>query len=153
MFTTHKSKEIGLMSMLSEHYQFWEMIERNARTPWFHLTLGCYVEGQSMTHTAMANNVSLLSDLLNQPDGHVQVIDVQAVTPDSLNQKGRWLMEPLAKLELAKTPSHEVAHIYTTVDGHTYYDLPDDALGIEQLCDRKVLYARPTVVPAMATQH
>ncbi|MDT4834741.1 hypothetical protein FQZ97_683890 [compost metagenome] len=101
----------------------------------------------------MPGDVSMFVDLLNQPDGPVQVIDVQAVTPERVNRKGRWLMEPLAKLELAKTPGHEVAHIYTTVAGHTYYDLPDDALGIEQLKDWKVLYARPTAVPAMATPH
>ncbi|MDT4868037.1 hypothetical protein FQZ97_1029770 [compost metagenome] len=101
----------------------------------------------------MPGDVSQFVNLLNQPEGPVQVVDVQVVTPERLNKKGRWLMEPLAKLEIAKTSGPEVAHIYTTVDGHTYYDLPDDVQGIEQLRDWTVLYARPTVVPAMTTQH
>ncbi|MFC5694884.1 hypothetical protein ACFPU0_04835 [Pseudomonas sp. GCM10022186] len=153
MFTTHHSHELGFMRFFSEDRTYWRMVERNELTPWFHLTLCCFADGQTSTHTVMPGDVSLFVDLLNQPEGPVQVVDVQVVTPERLNKKGRWLMEPLAKLELAKTPGHEVAHIYTTVDGHAYYDLPDDTLKLEQLRDWRVLYVRPTVVPAMATPH
>lgn len=153
MFATYQCHELVFMQFFDEHRRYWSLIERNERTPWFHLTLRCYVEGQPTTHTAMPGDVSQFVNLLNQPEGPVQVVDVQVVTPERLNKKGRWLMEPLAKLEMAKTPGHEVAHIYTTVDGHTYYDLPDDALKIEQLQDWKVLYARPTVAPALTTPH
>ncbi|MCY1559567.1 hypothetical protein D9M68_966180 [compost metagenome] len=70
--------------------------------------------------------------------------DVQAVTPASLNDQGRWLMEPLAKLELARMADGDVAHIYTTLAGHTYVDPPEHGQHLKGHSELCLLYSRDT---------
>lgn len=89
---------------------------------------------------------------MDQQDNEVEVVDLQVVTPDSLNGRGRWLMEPLAKLELAMTNDDNVVHIYTLVDGRTYYDPAQDDQALKQLSDSRVIYNRPAPAKVSALQ-
>lgn len=132
-----------MMRVFSEQHRYWRMVERDVRAPWFHLTMQFRMEGQIRRRTLMPDDVTLLSHLVGQQDDEVQVVDLQVVTPDCLNGRGRWLMEPLAKLELAMTNDDDVVHIYTLLDGRTYCDPAQDEQALKQLSDSRVIYSRP----------
>ncbi|WP_036993693.1 hypothetical protein [Metapseudomonas furukawaii] len=150
MFKTHETMEMGLMRVFSEDHRYWRMIERDVRAPWFHLTLQFQMGGQIRRRALMPDDVTLLSHLVGQQDDEVQVVDLQVVTPDCLNGQGRWLMEPLAKLELAITSDDDVVHIYTLMDGRTYYDPVQNEQALMQLSDSAVIYSRPAMTSESA---
>ncbi len=152
MFKTHETMEMGMMRVFSEDHRYWRMVERDVRAPWFHVTMQFQTEGQIRRRTLMPDDVTLLSYLVEQQDNEVEVVDLQVVTPDCLNGRGRWLMEPLAKLELAMTSDEDVVHIYTLMDGRTYCDPAQDDQALKQLSDGRVIYSRPVHAKVSALQ-
>ncbi|OWJ98257.1 hypothetical protein B6S59_01390 [Pseudomonas sp. A46] len=152
MFKTHETMEMGLMQVFSEDHRYWRMIERDVRAPWFHLTMQFRIDGRFRKRTLMPDDITLLAHLVSQQDDEVQVVDLQVVTPGCLNGRGRWLMEPLAKLELAMTSDDDVVHIYTLADGRTYCDPAQDDQALEQFSASHVIYSRRVQAEAPALQ-
>lgn len=140
MFKTHESMSVPLMRAFSSQHSYWTMVERDAKTSWFHVTVRYRVEGHRITRTFMPDNAELLLQLLSEKNGSLQVLDLQVMTPPAVNQLGRWSMEPLAKIELAMGDEDEEVLIYTTAEGHVYLDPPQEGLFDPLVCQRSTLY-------------
>lgn len=125
----------------SDHY-YWRMVERDAATPWFYLTIHLKNDGYVRERTFMPDDHALLEHILSQQNEHVKVIDLQAMTPGMINKQGRWLMEPLNQLELAETANGETVQIYTTITGQMYFYPSQSQPAVRRLRARKVLYVR-----------
>ncbi|MGK9066605.1 hypothetical protein [Stutzerimonas chloritidismutans] len=142
MFKTNETMEIGLMRVFSSSDYYWKMVERDAGTPWFHVTIQYCAEGDVRERSFMPDDFLLVEQILSQQKEGVRVVDLQAMTPGMINKQGRWLMESLAKLELAKTAYGETVEIYTTISGSVYFCPTLKTSAVKGLRSRRLLYKR-----------
>lgn len=134
--------EMQLMQVFDDEHRFWRLIERDISTPWFHLTIDVRAKGRRRQKTIMPDDVSLLSNILATRNEAITVVDLQVCIPTALSKKGRWSLEPLAKLELAESSDDGIVHIYTTIEGKRYTDPYQSRSNLEQLKNRRSLYER-----------
>jgi hypothetical protein len=142
MFKTQEALEIGMMRVFSSDRYYWRMIERDAVTPWFYLTMQIKSKGRASERSFMPDDHVLLEHLLIQQDKHAKIIDLQAMTPGLVNKQDRWLMEPLMQLELAETAQGEIVQIYTTILGAVYFYPIQSQRAINKLRNRRILYTK-----------
>ena len=64
MFKTRESMSVPIMTTFSHEHSFWAMVERDAKTPWFHLTLRFQRDGHFVSRVYMPDTVQLLLQLL-----------------------------------------------------------------------------------------
>lgn len=134
--------EMGLMRVFGGDHHYWRMVERDAETPWFCLTMHFRNKSRIKERTAMPDDYYLVEQILSQQNDHMQVIDLQVMTPESMNHKGRWLLEPLSKLQLAQTACGTTVEIYTTLDGSVYFNPSQRPRAIKNLRITSTPYSR-----------
>lgn len=142
MFKTHESMSIPLGSLFSHEHSYWMMVERDAKSPWFYVTLRLRVDGHVVSRIFMPNTVQLLLQLLEGDTDSLYVQELQIVTPGNLNQRDRWLMEPLVKVELALSSDDDEVFIYTTEEGRVYVDPPQRKRFDHTIALRTTLYSQ-----------
>lgn len=133
---------MGLMRVFSSDHYYWKMVERDAATPWFYLTIQYGDKGNAREKSFMPDDHILVEQILSQQQKGVKVVDLQAMTPSTINRQGRWLMEPLSQLELAETARGETVQIYTTIYSQVYFYPSLSQSAIKKLRARRMLYKR-----------
>lgn len=128
------------MRVFSADHYYWRMVERDADTPWFCLTIQVKSNGRVRERTLMPDDNALVRDILEQQSQGIKILDLQAMTPGNVNKQGRWLMEPLAQLEVAETAHGATVEIFTTISGQTYYHPYLTQSGIKTIRARNTLY-------------
>lgn len=151
MFKTHESMGVPLMKIFSSKHSYWTMIERDAKTSWFYVTMRFRVEGILVNRIFMPDTVQLLLQLLEGDSEELFVQEIQIVTPAKVNQRGRWLMEPLSKVELALGGDDDEIFIYTTEDGRVYIDPPQSKRFDHAIAERTTLYSLAEAKNASST--
>lgn len=141
MFKTHESMSVPILSTFSHEHSFWAMVERDTKTPWFHVTLRFRSDGHLVSRIYMPDTVQLLMQLLEGDTDSLYVEELQIVTPTKVNQKGRWRMDPLAQIELALGSDDDEIFIYTTEDGQVYVDPPQSKRFDHAIAQRTMLYS------------
>lgn len=130
------------MRVFSADHYYWRMVERDADTPWFCLTIEFKINGRVRERTLMPNDNALLSEILEQQSKGIEIRDLQVMTPGTINKQGRWLMEPLAQLELGETKHGAPVEIFTTIFGRTYYYPTLTQAAIKSIRARNTLYKK-----------
>lgn len=141
MFKTHESMGVPLMKVFSSEHSYWTMVERDAKTSWFHVTMRFRVDGHLVSRIFMPDTVQLLLQLLEGDSDELFVQELQIVTPEKVNQRGRWLMEPLTKVELALGGDDDEIFIYTTEEGRVYVDPPQSKRFDHAIAQRTTMYS------------
>ncbi|WP_447747807.1 hypothetical protein [Pseudomonas nicosulfuronedens] len=141
MFKTRESMSVPIMSVFSHEHSYWAMVERDAKTPWFHVTLRFRTDGHVVSRIYLPDTVQLLLQLLEGDTESLFVDELQIVTPAKVNKRGKWLMEPLTKVELALGGDDDEIFIYTTEDGRVYVDPPQSKRFDHAIAQRTTLYS------------
>ncbi|MCG8910328.1 hypothetical protein [Pseudomonas sp. DP-17] len=141
MFKTHESMSVPIMTTFSHEHSYWAMVERDSKTPWFYVTLRFRRDGHFVSRIYMPDTVHLLLQLVDGDTESLFVDELQIVTPAKVNKRGKWLMEPLAKVELALGVDDDEIFIYTTEDGQVYVDPPQSKRFDHAIAQRTMLYS------------
>lgn len=116
MFETHEQARVkNPFFVLEEGARRWAYISQTTNDEWFYVTYETTGEEGSSQQQFMISKVQFLLDLASR-DTHAQFInEVQLVSPPWLNQKGKWLMEPIREIQKV-----DERVCYQLMDGQVY---------------------------------
>ncbi|MGU1101192.1 hypothetical protein ACSERW_25890 [Pseudomonas aeruginosa] len=118
MFLTHLQAQevnVGLFGDLMA----WRYVEHSIHRLWLYVATVEKNDDFDIRPMMMVSDVQLLQALLADQETGLKVESVLLVTPDHMNQSGRWMMEPLVSIDKHETP-RGVAYVYA-VEGGGYY--------------------------------
>lgn len=124
MFTTYHSASIppdGISG--SDRALHWSYVEQEWNWPWFYVQVGCKEAGECVSRLFMIASASDLAELINDQGKRYWVEQVNFVTPGHVNKQGRWLMEPLVEMSVARDESDGVLGHVFKVEGDRCYSL------------------------------
>ncbi len=106
MFLTPLQAEIENFGLFGET-PCWRFVEHSIHRPWFYVATEEVNESDKDGFTRrpmlMLTDEDLLESLLAEQGEQLRVGTILLVTPNHMNQAGRWLMEPLETLERYET--------------------------------------------------
>lgn len=122
MFETHEQARVkNPFFVLEEGARRWAYISQTSNDEWFYVTYETTGEEGSSQQQFMISKVQFLLDLASRDTPGQFINEVQLVSPPWLNQKGKWLMEPIREIQ---TVDERVC--YELMDGQVY---PSTLLG------------------------
>ena len=122
MFETHAQARLqNSFFVLEEGAQRWAYISQTSNHEWFFVTYETVDHGVSSQQQVMISTVQVLLDLTSRDRPEQFVREVQLVSPPWLNQKGKWLMEPIREIQEV-----DERVCYELMDGQVY---PSKLLG------------------------
>src|SRR3546814_14965855 len=98
MFYSYDYAETPVGAWLEKGTRSWRFIEWSVDIPWFWVTLVLSYEEASWTDTFMFYLPQDIADLTEQHANNIKEIDVQLVSPPSMNGTTKWSMEPIAEI-------------------------------------------------------
>ncbi|MCY1382377.1 hypothetical protein D9M69_703950 [compost metagenome] len=116
----------------------WSFVEHNIHRPWFYVATTEPSEDFAFHPMLMLSNERLLQSLLTDQEHGLQMEGVLLVTPDHVNQSGRWLMEPLESIERFESPDG-VAYAYQVQGARTYL-YGDAEVANQRSAQREILF-------------
>jgi hypothetical protein len=116
MFETHEQARVkNPFFVLEEGARRWAYISQTSNDEWFYVTYETTGEEGSSQQQFMISKVQFLLDLASRDTPGQFINEVQLVSPPWLNQKGKWLMEPIREIqEVDKRVCYEL------MDGQVY---------------------------------
>lgn len=124
MFTTYHSASIppALISG-GDRALHWSYVEQEWNWPWFYVQIGFTEAGESYRRLLLITAVTDLAQLVADQGERYWMEQVQLVTPDHVNKRGLWLMEPLIEVSVARDDRcGSLGHVFT-VEGNRCYSL------------------------------
>lgn len=122
MFETHEQARVrNPLFVLEEGARRWAYISQTANDEWFYVTYEVAGEEGSSQQQFMISKLQYLLDLASRDTPEQFIREVQLVSPPWLNQKGKWLMEPIREVQEA-----DERVCYELMDGQVY---PSKMLG------------------------
>lgn len=116
MFETHEQARVRQpFIVLEEGARRWAYISQTTNDEWFFVTYETLGEEGSSQQQFMISKVEYLLDLASRDSIGQFIHEVQLVSPPWLNEKRKWLMEPLSAIY---TVDERVC--YQVVDGQIY---------------------------------
>ncbi|AOE88130.1 hypothetical protein [Pseudomonas sp. TCU-HL1] len=119
MFLTHQHSKIDQYELFGDDPTAWSCVEHNIHRPWFYVGTTELAEDFDLHPMLMLSNERLLQSLVADQVHGLRMDSVLLVTPDHLNQSGRWLMEPLESIERIESAAG-VAYSYQVQGDRTY---------------------------------
>jgi len=116
MFETHEKARLATpFFVFEEGVRRWAYVILTSNDEWFFVTYETVVDGVSSQQQYFIPNALFLSGLSAKDNSVKFIRRVQLVSPPSLNQKGRWMMEPIQAI-------HRVGerYGYELMGGQTY---------------------------------
>jgi hypothetical protein len=141
MFKTNRKNELlpGAWGY-AQGLQFWARIEQDVIWPWFYLQIGENEGDDTFRSMLMIPTEALLAEFIANQQENCWLEDIQVVTPDYLNHKGRWLMEPLIELNSLRDGDGVIqGYEYVTAEGERYSTSAYDS---QTLCKRSIFSSR-----------
>lgn len=100
MFETHDQAQLpSPFFVLEEGARRWSYISQTANDEWFYVTYETACEEGLSQQQFMIPKVQFLLALASKDTPANFINEVQLVSPPWLNQKGKWLMEPIRKIQ------------------------------------------------------
>ncbi|UUT22938.1 hypothetical protein [Pseudomonas sp. T8] len=122
MFETHEQARVqNPFFVLEEGARRWKYISQTSNDEWFFVTYEVAGEEGSSQQQFMISKVQFLLDLASRDTPGQFIHEVQLVSPPWLNQKGKWLMEPIREIQEV-----DERVCYELMDGQVY---PSKLLG------------------------
>lgn len=148
MFETSAHAEIPIHEAFQSHgEQAWAYVYRRLHLPWFYLRyLPPSEEGDGGTRLwqlLFVDEIGHLQELQANPV--IEIDEVQAVLPDHLTGKGKWIMEPLEEIWVGTEPKapQQNATVYVLCNGERYIDTGFDSSETDLVNRQLVFKARP----------
>ncbi len=141
MFLTPLQAEIQTFGLFGET-PCWRFVEHTIHRPWFYVATEevdeSDLEGLNRRPMLMLTDENLLESLLAEQGEQIRVEMILLVTPDHMNQTGRWLMERLDALDRYET-SRGVTFTYQ-VQGGKKYIRGDGSIINKKIVKRKQIF-------------
>lgn len=123
MFLTRDDAEIPLGSSMNAGSRSWRFVEWYRTNPWFWVTIMVEGDGYSNFDTLMLYLPGDVADLMAEGASSSKVVEVQIVTPPSMNKTERWAMEPLTEIICGVLPlTGRTVHAFKCRNGRTYVE-------------------------------
>ncbi|MEW9879769.1 hypothetical protein [Pseudomonas putida] len=150
MFRSHLADMAGIPGMFGDGLMHWHGVSRALATPWYHVSVQRFEDGQFRDQTEMPNDEARLVELLLAQNESLVVREVQAVTPGWMNKTDGWKMEKLMSLSMGFSQEGVPVSILEVESGDVYIDSHEPGLNVESLTGLKELYRRSPVKAASA---
>lgn len=123
MFETHDSSEVHIPSELTVNgMRIWNSVHTRLHVPWLHVVYASKnSDGFLLSQIAFLTYVDQLIQLDHQSD--IKIIAVNLVSPEHLNNKGCWEMEPLEEIWIGFEPDIEhlqESEVFVLKNGNRY---------------------------------
>lgn len=131
MFLTYRCAKIAPFGIFEDGPTAWSYVEHNIHRPWFYVAAAELGEDFDLHPMLMLSDDQLLRSLVDDQEGQLRMESVLLVTPDHINQSGRWMMEPLesiVRFESAKG----VAYAYQVLGERTYIYGNEEVAALEE---------------------
>ncbi|MCY1277190.1 hypothetical protein D9M70_258770 [compost metagenome] len=138
MFLTHQHAKIDKFGLFGADPTAWSFVEHNIHRPWFYVSTTEPAEDFAVHPMLMLSNEHLLQSLMTDRGHGLRMEGVLLVTPDHVNQTGRWMMEPLELIERFESQDG-VAYAYQ-VEGAKTYIYGDPEVANQQSARRETLF-------------
>lgn len=123
MFLTRDNAEISLEASISTGARSWRFVEWHQTKPWFWVTVMIEGDGYSHLDTLMLCLPSDIANLIAEGVNASKVVEVQIVTPPSMNKTEVWSMEPLTEIVRGVVPrSGRTVHVFKCRNGKMYVE-------------------------------
>lgn len=97
MFETTNAAELPFSGVVSPDSRFWSQVQLSLSIPWFfceyEITSGI---NKSIRNVIFLTNIEQLLQLHQHPD--LELLQVDLVSPEYINKKGRWLMQTIFEI-------------------------------------------------------
>ncbi|HHW2628108.1 hypothetical protein ACM74S_33190 [Pseudomonas aeruginosa] len=139
MFLTHQHAKIDKAGLFGDDPTACSFVEHNIHRPWFYVATKESSEDFDVHPMLMLSNERLLQSLVSEQGHGLLMEGVLLVTPDHVNQSGRWMMEPLESIERFES-AEGVAYAYL-VQGDVTYIYGDAEITKQQGAQRETLFS------------
>jgi hypothetical protein len=119
MFLTYEQAKVDLFGLFGEDPTAWSYVEHNIHRPWFYVAMSDQDEDFPLHSMVMLSSDQLLRSLVESQGEGLLLESVLLVSPDHVNNSGRWMMEPLEEI-LRYESAEGVAHVYQVLGDRTY---------------------------------
>lgn len=140
MFKTHESAYYNLAPVYGPDHHHWRLVEREISSPWLHATVKVTEGGIEYTKTVMPNDLTTFLEMANLKTPDARIGELQLMSPAWMNGAGRWLLEPIRQIDIARSVDNELIHIYVTHEGKNYYDPSRTPAEIQELTNQRTVY-------------
>jgi len=122
VFKTNRNAELlPGFSKSPNGVQFWSYVEQEVSWPWFYLQIVEDDGEEAFRSMLMVPTTPLLEQVLAAQTNYVWLEQALLVTPDYMNQKGRWLMEPLLEVSSIRDErGNDLGYQYRVEGDRTY---------------------------------
>lgn len=127
MFLTYQHAKIDKFELFGAEPIAWSHVEHSIHRPWFYVATTEPDEHFESHPMLMLSTEQLLCALIADQTNGLRVNSVLLVTPDHVNQLGRWTMEPLESIERYES-SKGCTLAYRVASGKTYVYGDEDAI-------------------------
>ncbi|WP_307943606.1 hypothetical protein [Pseudomonas mosselii] len=138
MFLTHQHAKIDEFGVFGADPTAWSYVEHTIHRPWFYVSTSEPADDFDVNPMLMLSNEALLHSLMTDPDHGLKVHSVLLVTPDHVNQTGRWTMEPLELIQRFESRDG-IAYAYQ-VEGAKTYIYGDAEIASQQSARTQTLF-------------
>jgi len=140
MFKTHESAYYNLAPVFGPDHHHWKLVEREIATPWLHATVMVIDGGIEYAKTVMPSDLTTFLEMANVKAPGARISELQLMSPAWMNGAGRWLLEPIRQIDIARSADNELIHIYVTQEGKNYYDPSRTPAEILELTNQHTVY-------------
>lgn len=134
MFKTNRNAELlpGL-SNGPDGVQFWSFVEQEVAWPWIYLQVVEDDGKDAFKSMLMVPTLALLEQIVGKRSDHAWIEQAQLVTPSYINKTGRWMMEPLLKVNALSNEQGQELGYECVVEGGRAYSMSAEQLPSGQL--------------------
>jgi len=140
MFKTHESAYFNLAPVYGPDHHHWRLVEREISSPWLHATVMVIDGGIEYAKTVMPSDLTTFLEMANVKAPGARISELQLMSPAWMNGAGRWLLEPIRQIDIARSADNELIHIYVTHEGKNYYDPSRTPAEVLELTNQHTVY-------------
>ncbi len=140
MFKTHESAYCKLAPVFGPDQHHWRLVEREISSPWLHATVSVTEGNIEYAKTVMPNDLPTFLEMANLKGPGARISELQLMSPAWMNGAGRWQLEPIRQIDIARSADNELIHIYVTHEGKNYYDPSRTPAEILELTNQQTVF-------------
>tara|TARA_R100000935_G_C2750188_1_gene129421 strand:+ start:249 stop:530 length:282 start_codon:yes stop_codon:yes gene_type:complete len=88
----------------------------------------------------MPSDLTRFLEMANLRASDARISELQLMSPAWMNGAGRWLLEPIRQIDIARSADNELIHIYVTQEVKNYYDPSRTPAEILELKNQHTVY-------------
>lgn len=149
MFETNDDAELYIPPGISgPGVRAWQYVKLRLHVPWLVIVYEFEIEKKArMRETVFLPDADDLVQFSRIPD--IKIVEVSVMAPAHMNEKGRWMLEPLIEVWRGKEPEqpHQPVHVFVTGLGNRY--MPFSRAEETELLDKELIFSMPGAVSSV----